>query len=172
MTARVSESNKSQFYGQLALETARARISFNGNAQLSDIIISKHFPTTNELSESAIIEGLTQVWQSTVVVWNTIALRLSIGLNLRDLGIDVSARACAAYLVLRQYANTNTAAPLARSTTSANFVSFPFSSFSLAATPPVAYLCLVRPHAPHCSHCIDCAPARAAAQTQLAAKAD
>jgi hypothetical protein len=73
----VSESDKSQFYGQLALETARARISFNANAQLSDIIISKHFPITNELSESAIIEGLTQVWQSAVVIWNTIALWLS-----------------------------------------------------------------------------------------------
>ena len=73
----MSKSEKSEFYGQLALETARARISFTANDQLSDISINKSLPITSKLTESDIIDGLSQVYQSGVVIWNTIALRLS-----------------------------------------------------------------------------------------------
>lgn len=87
----MSQSEKSQFYGQLALETAKSRISFNANPELSDIIINKHFPITNNLTESDIINGLTQVYQSGVIIWNTIALRLSESPILKQLSLTPNA---------------------------------------------------------------------------------
>jgi hypothetical protein len=73
----LSQSERAQFYGQLAVETARARISFNANQELSDISIYKQLPITDDLTESKFIDGLTQIYQSGVIIWNTIALRLS-----------------------------------------------------------------------------------------------
>lgn len=66
-----------QFYGHLALETARARISFSSNDDLSAVSIRKQLPITDQLSESDIIESLNEIYQSAVIIWNTTALRLS-----------------------------------------------------------------------------------------------
>src|ERR1700682_4547443 len=73
----LSTEEMSEFYSHLALETARARISFNANHDLSDVTINKQIPITNRLSESDIIESLNDIYLSAVVIWNTTALRLS-----------------------------------------------------------------------------------------------
>jgi len=73
---RLSQSERSQFYRELALETARARISFNWE-DLTNITINRYIPITDRLSESEVIETLNDIYLSAVVIWNTTALRLS-----------------------------------------------------------------------------------------------
>jgi hypothetical protein len=73
----MSKDEKGRFYGQLSLEISRARMLFEGNADLSDITIRKQLPITNDLGEYDVIDGLYQIHQSARVVWTTTALRLA-----------------------------------------------------------------------------------------------
>ncbi|SRR6266404_4765288 len=73
----LSPADRSKFYGELLIEIARGRISMSANDDLSDIMIDRFLPITTALKESDFIENLYEIYRSSQLVWNSIALRLS-----------------------------------------------------------------------------------------------
>jgi len=72
----LTESQREKFYGQLRLETARARIIFSSDPSLNQVSIEKWIPITSELTASTLIEAINEVHFSANIIWATIALRL------------------------------------------------------------------------------------------------
>lgn len=73
---RLSPQERTQFFGELALETARAKIAFNSDPNLAVIQIEKRIQITPELTESDLMQGLQEINFSATIIWSTIALRL------------------------------------------------------------------------------------------------
>jgi len=73
---RLTPQERTQFFGELALETAKAKIEFNADSSLAVIQIEKRIQITPELTESDLIEGLKEINFSATIIWSTIALRL------------------------------------------------------------------------------------------------
>jgi hypothetical protein len=66
-----------RFEGSIALELARARVSFTRyNADYSDISITTTLPITAHLNEMDLISGLAEVFSGGMILWNATALQL------------------------------------------------------------------------------------------------
>jgi hypothetical protein len=73
----LTSHQKLKFECSIALETARARVSFNRHKpDYSDVSITTILPITPKLSATDFLNGLTEVLQGGVIVWNAIALQL------------------------------------------------------------------------------------------------
>ena len=74
--AALTPFEKVQFESNIALEIARARVSFNRHkVDYSDVSITTLLPITSEFSATDFLNGLIEVYQGGVIVWNAIALR-------------------------------------------------------------------------------------------------
>jgi len=71
----LSESERQEFYGQMRLETARAKILFYTDASLDQVSIEKWIPITSKLTASSFVEAINEMYFSANIIWATIALR-------------------------------------------------------------------------------------------------
>jgi len=83
MTAEQRESfnalsgpEKEKFYRQLALETAKAKIRFYSDPSLSEVRIEKGIPITSKLAAADVVDGISEIYFSATIIWNTIAFHL------------------------------------------------------------------------------------------------
>jgi hypothetical protein len=78
----LSQPERDKFYGQLALEIAKAKILFNSDISLDHVSVEKWIPITSKLTASDLVEGINDIRFSADIIWNTIALRLGERLQL------------------------------------------------------------------------------------------
>jgi len=72
----LSGPEKEKFYRELALETAKAKIRFYSDASLSEVRIEKGIPITSKLAAADVVDGMTEIYFSATIIWNTIAFHL------------------------------------------------------------------------------------------------
>jgi len=72
----LSGPEKEKFHRQLALETAKAKIQFYSDPSLSEIRIDKGIPITSKLAAADVIDGISEIYFSAIIIRNTIAFHL------------------------------------------------------------------------------------------------
>lgn len=80
----LNPQQRREFYTALTLEIAKARIQINGR-DVDNISLDRLVPITNQLSESEVLESLSEIQMSVVVIQNTLTLWLSPNPNLAQL---------------------------------------------------------------------------------------
>lgn len=76
--AALTPFDKGQFEANLALEIARAKISFYRHQQdFSDVSITAQLPITPKLSSMDFYNAILEAYMGAVLVWNVIALKLA-----------------------------------------------------------------------------------------------
>ncbi len=71
----LSPAEREQFYGQLELETARAKIFFHSDATLDEVSIEKWMPITSKLTASDVVNAIAEIEFSARIIWKTVSLR-------------------------------------------------------------------------------------------------
>jgi hypothetical protein len=73
---QLSKSDQKLFRHELILEAAKAKIGYQSDTAFENVIIEKRLPITSDLSEANLIDAISEVHFSALVILNTVALRL------------------------------------------------------------------------------------------------
>ncbi len=73
---KLSKSDRKRFSAELILEAAKAKIGYQADFTFENIAIEKRLPITSNLSEANLMDAISEIHFSTLVVINTMALKL------------------------------------------------------------------------------------------------
>ncbi len=73
---KLSKSDRKRFSAELILEAAKAKIGYQADSTFENIAIEKRLPITSNLSEANLMDAISEIHFSTLVVINTMALKL------------------------------------------------------------------------------------------------
>ena len=73
---KLSKSDRKRFSAELILEAAKAKIGYQSDSTFENVAIEKRLPITSDLSEANLMDAISEIHFSALVVINTIALRL------------------------------------------------------------------------------------------------
>jgi len=73
---KLSESEKNEFIRRIRLEAAKAKIAYSPDANFETLTIEKRLPITNAFSEADLLDGISEINFSAIVVIDTIAAQL------------------------------------------------------------------------------------------------
>jgi hypothetical protein len=73
---KLSKSDRARFGHELVLEAAKSKIGYQADSTFEDVTIQKRLPITSDLSEANLIDGISEIHFSALVIMNKIALIL------------------------------------------------------------------------------------------------
>ncbi|PYK51878.1 MAG: hypothetical protein DME20_00540 [Verrucomicrobia bacterium] len=73
---KLSQSDRARFKGELILQAAKAKIGYQADSTFENVTIEKRLPITSDLSEANLMDGISEIHFSALVIINTIALTL------------------------------------------------------------------------------------------------
>ncbi len=78
---KLPELEKKQFIRRLRLEAAKAKTAYSFDASFETLIIEKRLPITDNFSEADLLDGLGEINFSAIIVLDTVASELEVGIK-------------------------------------------------------------------------------------------